>query len=230
MIFRGVPYTLGINGERIYEVMQNNEAWDNLRCGIPTASEFDRILRQPKKGGGYTAQSLEKIERYAALKCAELVLGGKADKAIYARAMEVGSEREVYATMMYERQFGVQTRRVGFVTDPNHWYGVSPDRDVIGQKKAVEIKAPDPDTHIMYAYKPELLKEEYYFQTQGHLFVRKAIEVVDNYSYHPRIKAVNVPITRDETYQIKLAEDMEYFRGVMDKIAADLIKKGYLKV
>lgn len=209
------------------EIDQRSEVWDQLRAGIPTASEFDRVLREYGKKGDQTAQNIAKIEKYAYRKVAELFLKRPVKKELFTRSMEWGQIQEESAVGLYELTYGLKTEKIGFVTTDNGWYGASPDRFVEGNGMC-EMKAPDEDTHISYMIDPQKLADAYEHQTQGQLFVCDERNWNDLYSYHPEMPPVVIRVTRDKEYQERLAADLENFRAVQNSMIENLVQKGYM--
>lgn len=213
----------------LHQIDQRSELWDRLRAGIPTASEFDRVLREYNKKGEQTAANIGKIEKYAHRKVAELFLKRPVKKELYTRSIEWGQIQEENAVMLYELTYNLKTETVGFVTTDDGHFGASPDRFVDGNGM-MECKAPDEDTHISYLINPDKLAKAYEHQTQGQLFVCDERDWVDLYSYHPEMPPVVIRIERDPEYQARLAEDLENFRTVMNGMIERLVEQGHMKL
>lgn len=212
------------------EIDQRSTEWEMLRAGIPTASEFDRVLREyGKKDGVETARSKEKIRKYAVQKVAEIFLKRPVTKGIYTRSMELGTIEEESAIRLYEMTYRLKTEKVGFITDDWGRYGCSPDR-LVGTDGMLEVKRPDEDTHMGYLCDPQLLVDEYWHQSQGQLFICTDREWVDMYSFNPEMPPVVYRVTRDEKYQARLKDDLEAFRDVMNGMVEKLTEQGHFKV
>lgn len=126
---------------RIHDVKQNTPEWDMLRAGIPTSSCFDKIVTATGK--------LSKSSRaYKAHLLAERVLRCpiSGPKSFW---MDRGTEFEAQAVAFYEFHAGVDTERVGFITNDAGTIGASPDR-WSGKNRMVEIKVPAAFTHMGY--------------------------------------------------------------------------------
>lgn len=221
MIFRGVPYTIE-NGVRVYDCLQKSEAWDNLRAGIATTSDFDEILTP------VTGELSKQCEGYAVKKVTELFLQRPVKKDLYTRAMKYGTVTEDSARQLYEMTYKVKTRQVGFMTDLNHQWGASPD-SLIGDDEDLEIKCCDEDTHMKYLLFPERFKKAYNYQAQGRMFIhgRKAVNL---WAYNPEMPPVRIRCERDEEYIAKLAKALDGFRSVMNGMIENLVKQGYMKL
>jgi hypothetical protein len=209
---------------------QKSEQWQILRAGIPTASEFDRILRvYNKKTGEQTAENLNKIKTYATRKVAEIYLKRPIQKELFTRSMEFGSIQEETAVRLYEMTYKLKTETVGFITDDNGHYGCSPDR-LVGDDGLLEVKAPDEDTHMGYLLDPQSLVDRYWHQSQGQLHVCTDREWVDMYSFNPEMPPVVSRVYRDTAYQQKLSDDLAAFRNIMGGMILNLQEKGYIKL
>lgn len=208
---------------KVFEnVEQRSELWNNLRAGIPTASEFDKILTE---GGKLSKQA----EAYAVKKVTEIYLKRPIMKELYTRSINRGQIEEETAIWLYEKTTGHTVKKVGFITDDNGHYGYSPD-GLIGQCGAIEVKSPDEDTHMAYLLEPEKLVKAYRHQNQGALFVGDELEWIDMWSWHADLPPVRVTVVRDEKYQEQLKDALEGFRALMNGMIETLIEKGHLKL
>jgi len=124
-----------------HDVAQYSEAYDRLKLGIPTSSNFHKIITPQGK--------LSKQWReYACVLIAERLLQQRIE--FYnSPAMERGLIVESEAADWYEFDRDVITQRVGFITDDDHSMGCSPDR-LVGEDGLLEIKAPLPHTQVEY--------------------------------------------------------------------------------
>jgi hypothetical protein len=115
-----------------HDVPQNSEAWQALRCGKVTASQFGTIMANEGKSFGNPAK------RYALQVALEILNGRKADHSFSNDHMERGHEQEPIARMMYEDERFCEVRNGGFFD----WitYGDSPD-GLVGDDGIVEIKS-----------------------------------------------------------------------------------------
>ena len=148
---------------REINVVQGTTEWRAARLGIPTASQFKRIL-QPKK-----MQLSASANDYIYELVAEWVIGQPCD-GFHGAFMERGTDMEDEAVRFYELETGLDTREVGFVVRDDGMVGCSPDR-LIGNKGGLEIKVPSAQNHIKYLLDPDLLYEEYKLQVQGGLLI-----------------------------------------------------------
>lgn len=116
----------------IHDVEQNSDAWYALRRGIPTCSEFGRIV---------TPSTLKPAKtKYAAELAAEVIAGADADTWTGNMLTEHGHENEQRALDWYSAITGLEHRRVGFITNDAHTVGGSPDA-LVGEHGGAEVKS-----------------------------------------------------------------------------------------
>jgi hypothetical protein len=142
---------------------QGSTEWFLARCGLPTASEFHNLITPEGK-----ARTGEMPRTYLLKKVAERVMGYPA-QSFGGGEMEQGSLLESEAVPFYEFTFGEQIQRVGFCTTDDGRIGCSPD-GLLGTDGGIEIKCPQPHTHVGYLI-AGVVPKEYVAQVQGSLFV-----------------------------------------------------------
>jgi hypothetical protein len=197
------------------DVEQGTSAWAAARLGIPTASQFDKIIT-PK-----TAKFSTQAEGYAHQLIAEQVLGMPLDNATSGLMLR-GSILEKTAVDFYELQKDCDTEAVGFILRDDRRVGCSPDR-LVGEKGLLEIKAPAPHTHIGY-----LLDDQgigYKAQVQGQLWICER-EWVDTLSYHPDMPPALVRQHRDDAFIRQLSMCVDQFLEMMLEMKQKLQKVG----
>jgi putative phage-type endonuclease len=117
---------------------QGTAAWHQDRLGRVTASRIDDVMMKPATAGyqNYLAQ----------LVCERLT--GQPTEGFTSAAMQHGTETEPQARAFYEMETGHDVVQVGFVHHPKlAMSGASPD-GLVGATGLVEIKCPQPATHI----------------------------------------------------------------------------------
>ncbi len=188
--------------------------WFKLRLGIPTASEFHKVITP---GGKLSKQS----PGYAYSLLAELMLGRPLDSP-ETTWMTRGTELEDQAIMAYEVVTGIETSLGGFITNDAGTAGCSPDR-LVGDDGILEMKVPAPQTHVGYLLTRDF-GDEKKVQVQGQLWVseRKWVDLV---SYHPELPPVILRVERDEEYIALLADALDSFVAVVADLKAKLIEK-----
>lgn len=186
---------------------QGTPAWFHVRLGIPTASNFERIVTP-------TGKPSAQARKYAAYLAAEALLGRSLDADIAQEWMQRGRDLEPDAVRMYQFEQDVDTRPVGFITTDDGLIGASPDRLIVGANAGLEIKCPAPQTHV--GYMVDGFGPDYRVQVQGQMMVGE-FEYVDRYSYHPELPPVRQRTYRDEDF-IRLLRDA--LAGFLDMRAA----------
>lgn len=208
---------------RIVPVIQGSEQWEQLRKGVPTASNFDKIIT-PARG-----QLSTSWPGYAA----ELIANelGVLIPPMPSFWMERGIELEPYAVKAYEQVTGVETQVAGFVWPDDHErYGCSPDR-LVGIDGLLEAKCPKPETLIEY-HLNGTLPANYRPQVQGQLLITGRLWC-DFFAYHPDLKPFLLRVERDEKYIsalsealdefcVKLAEMRERLKGINEAVDVQL--------
>ncbi len=189
---------------KIIDCEQGSVEWFRARLGIPTASQFDKIVT-PKTG-----QLSKSSTVYAYKLICEKLLNAPTETVDGQMWMERGKEMEPVAVKQYEWLNDVETVRVGFITTDDGLVGASPDRLIKGKPIGLEIKCPAPHTHLSYLLAG--LGDAYRPQVQGQLHVAE-LERVDLYSYHDRMPACTVATPRDEAYIRLLASALAAFNA-----------------
>lgn len=190
-----------------HDCKQGSSEWLALRCGIPTASEFDNLVTpewKPRIG--------QTPETYLLKKVAEKVMGYQANQ-FTSFAMDNGSLLESEAIPMYEGVFGVTVDRVGFCTTDDGRIGCSPD-GLIGEDGGLEVKCPEPHTHLGYLLNGGVPKQ-YMAQVQGCMFVtgRPHWTFISYSRYFPPLI---VQVARNEIAQNSLDAALVRFLTEMD--------------
>lgn len=203
---------------KIYNVRQNSEAWHELRLGIPTSSEFKRIVTP---AGKLSKQSQPYMHRLLA----EWWFGAQLEdpETQYQSGwMQRGHELEDQAVRAYELLSESETARIGFVTTDDGMIGCSPDRGV-GEEGILEIKCPSPQVHIGYMLSGAC-EEEYRPQLQGQLLVTGRAWV-DICSYCPPFPTVIIRVRPLPEFQGNLGPALMSFVEVMLAARTLLTKK-----
>jgi hypothetical protein len=176
-----------------------------LRLGIPTASEFPKIVTP-------TGKLSEQARKYAHLLVAEQLLGRPLISLDELEWVARGKELEPEAARLYEFDRDVDTEPVGFLTTDDGRIGASPDR-LVGKPGVLEIKAPAPQTHVGYVL--DGFAEKYKPQVQGQLLVSDR-EWCDWMSYHPELPPIIDRVHRDEVFIGRLRDALNVFCDMLD--------------
>lgn len=191
---------------KIIDVEQNSPEWFAVRCGVPSASNFDKLITT--KG-----EPSKQAQKYLYALAAEKLSGIK-EEGFQSKAMLKGIETEAEAVAYYELTRGVDVQPVGFVLHESERYGASPDR-LVGSEGLLELKCPLPSSHVSYLLENNLY-QDYMQQVQGQLLVtgRKWCDLM---SYSRGLKPLIVRVERDEAFLSKLQSIIETFCNELEK-------------
>ena len=167
----------------IHTMKQRTPEWYALRSGMPTGSEFSKLVT----GTGLPSDSLPDYamdlatQKLAGEDYAEGQFGGN-------KHTERGNELEDFAIAAYEFDYDCTVEKVGFVTDDLLQWGVSPD-GFVGAKGMAEVKCLTRKEHglvLKYYREHKKAKPQYKPQTQGQMMVCER-DWVDLIFYHPKL-------------------------------------------
>ncbi len=210
---------------KYFDLTQGSPEWFAARAGIPTSSCFDNIIT-PK-----TMELSKSFGSYANHLIAELLLGKPLEDFRGTFSMERGGALEDEAARLYQMITGDQVERGGFCTDDAFTMGASPDRRILRPdgtvKKCLEIKVPNPETHVANMVANEI-DRKYYPQVQGQMLVTGA-EAVDWISYHPEMAPVIITTPRDDAFIAKLEAALDAFHVELRKKLQRLVDLGYVE-
>jgi hypothetical protein len=196
---------------QIVECLQRTPEWWLARKGVPTASAFDRIVT-PKKFERSTSRT-----GYACQLVAERFDKFYSQSPEYQSvAMAEGIRLEPEARAYYEFHRNVDVQEIGFAMTDDGRFGCSPDA-MVGTEGALELKAPQPATHVRYLHAGGL-PDEYRPQCEGHLIVTGR-PWVDFLSYCPGLPPLLVRLEPNEKTEI-LRKELEEFWGLYQEILA----------
>ena len=189
---------------------QRSVEWYKVRSGVPTASEFDKIITTK---GAISTQRKKYLYQLAGER-----LGGVVDETYQSFAMQQGVLKEGEARNLYNIASGDEVKQVGFCLSDDGKYGCSPD-GLVGEDGAYEVKCPLIHTHIGYLIENDV-PTDYYTQVQGQLLVTGR-KWTDFMSYFPGLKPLIVREEPDEVFQKLLKKALEEFTNELD----DLVKR-----
>lgn len=206
----------------IHNIVQGSQAWLHCRMGIPTASEFDRIVT---KGGNPCKP--ETSAKYLNEILGELIMG-RPSESVMTALMQRGKQTEAEARDYYSLCTGRDDiTEVGFCTRDDGLVGASPDA-LVGKDRGLEIKVPGFSAHCQYLFSKDAVGGEYKPQVQGCIYVCER-DGWDTISYYPGMPDAFRPAHRDEKFVKALEEEIEKF---LIRLAAgvEMIKeRGWLK-
>lgn len=199
------------------DLEQGSAEWIAARIGIPTASQFHRLIT-PR-----TMKLSEASHGYLCELLAEQILKVSLDSEVTA-FMDRGKDMESEAVAYYELQRGMDTQKVGFCLLDSGRAGCSPDR-LVGEDGGLEIKCPSAPVHVAHILG---MGDKFRCQVQGALWVtgRKWWDLL---SYHPQMPPALVRFERDEEFISKLVIAVDGFLERLDEARNKLIALGYLE-
>lgn len=196
------------------ELQQQTPEWFAARCGVPSASNFDKIVTT--KG-----EPSKQAQKYLWQLAGERVTG-KQEESFTSGHMQRGIELEAEARQFYELVSDVVVQTVGICyPNENKKYSCSPD-GLVGEDGGLEIKCPSMAVHVGYLIEG-VLPTEYFQQVQGNLLVtgRKWWDFV---SYYPGLKPLMLRVYRDEEFIKKLDLALENFCEELDAVTKRIIQ------
>jgi putative phage-type endonuclease len=194
---------------KIFECEQNSPEWYAARCGIPTASSFDKIITT--KG-----EPSKQKQKYLYQLAGERITRSP-EESYQNAAMQRGKELENEARLLYGIISGVEALPVGFCLAEG--YGASPDGLVAGTG-LLELKCPLLATHVGYLL-DNALPTDYFQQVQGQLLVTGRVWC-DFMSYYPGIKPLLIRVQRDEKFIRALKIELEVFVSELETLTERL--------
>lgn len=189
---------------KIFEFQQKSVAWHEARRGIPTSSQFHRILSAVAMKPS-TSQMPYIDELLAETYNGHYYL----NDSFVSKDMQNGIDCEPAARLWYAFDRSVDVREVGFCLSDCGRYGCSPD-GLVGDEGMIEIKCPKLETHIRYLREGGL-PNDYKCQVHGSLIVT-GLKWCDFISYSPSDELDNlvVRVTPDD-FTSALKEELEKF-------------------
>lgn len=203
----------------IHDVEQGSPEWYAARLGIPTASEFSKIITplgaESKSADGYADELI-----------AEIIAGEDVDGFDGTKWTERGKALEQEAADWYEFRYDVDVAKSGFITDDARTMGCSLDRTV-GDDGVVEIKCLAGKTMVKLLLKGDV-EREHYPQIQGQLLI-SGRKWCDQVLFHPKMPKIVTRIERDEPYIFSMKKYLATFRDIMAMKRKTLIKLGHME-
>lgn len=209
-------------------VIQGSGPWYQLRKGVPTCSDFDRILT-PKT---LKPSSSQEAYIYELIGDALRLTPPMAAERYASHAMVSGTEAEPEARAWYEMDVGKKVQQIGFWMTDNGRYGGSPDGLIVGtqadaayighcgqtgelldvsklsERGGLELKNPLPKTHVRYLLEGGL-PMDYRCQVHGHLAI-SGFDYWDFLSYCPGFPALRVRVEPD-AFTLQLKGELDRF-------------------
>jgi len=149
-----------------YNMEQGTPEWFAARCGIPTASEFSKLITS-------TGEPSKSMMGYAYSKACEKFAGERVDAFAGNAWTAAGTEDEALAREQYAFTRGGNVSEIGFVTTDNGDCGCSPD-SLVDDDGLLELKRLKGSLLIeahLYFKKHNRLPPKYVQQTQGQMMI-----------------------------------------------------------
>ena len=190
----------------IHPAEQGSAAWTKARLGIPTASQFSRIItpggKLSKSRDGYLAELL-----------AEWALGEPVSEFLGNDWTERGHILEGEARAAYGLLRDADVTEVGLCyRDDSRLVAASPDGmiyDGACPECSLELKVPKASTHLMWLAR-DVVPRDHALQVQGQMWVT-GLDRADFMSYHPGLPPFLVRIDPDVTLHAAMDEHMPTF-------------------
>lgn len=149
-----------------HNIEQGTDEWHRLRAGLPTASEFSKLVTS--KG-----EPSSQADKYAYKLAAEKYHGAPVDAWSGNKWTENGHETEPLAREFYSLSRMSDVTEIGFVTDDDVTMGCSPD-GLVGDDGMLEIKCLKAENFVetaLFWRKNERCPSTYVAQTQGQMMI-----------------------------------------------------------
>lgn len=194
------------------QIEQGSDEWFRVRMGIPTASEFFKVMAKVGPKGGTTHKEYVQRSQYMRTIAAEIITGEPSESEWQGnRHTERGKEREDEARALYALDHDVEPLRVGFIRNGN--CGCSPD-SLVGDVGGLEIKDILPARQIE-RLQDGTLPSEHRWQVIGSLLVSER-EWWDFMSHSRGLPPFYVRVYRD-----KVKDELVQLREGIDRFVAE---------
>lgn len=189
------------------EFNQLSPEWLAVHIGKPTASEFKQFMTTK-----YKAREGDMFTSFVAKKVAQAWLG-RSLGSFSTFSTEQGQLREDEARPYAMLELNEEIDQVGFITGADGRCGCSPD-GLIGEDSGVEIKCPEPQTHVRYLMEG-VVPDDYLPQVNGSIYVSGRKRWVFM-SYCVGFPALMLTVKRDEKIMAAIGEALTKFYSSFD--------------
>jgi len=200
---------------KIFECDQRSPEWDEVRLGIPTSSNFDKIITP-------TGRPSASATKYAYVLAAERI-SGHSESSYQSREMKEGNRREEESRLVYAMIKEAEVRQVGFCLSDCGRYGCSPD-GLVGEDGLIELKNRTGKVAIEHLLENKL-PPSVIPQVQGQLFVTGR-QWCDYVSYYTGLPTLIIRVERDEEYLAVLGGLLESFFCKLEEICTTIRLRG----
>lgn len=188
---------------KVIQCVQGSDQWWEAKRGIPSASNFDRIITAVtgKPSAGMKGYIAELIADTASMTPSYFTNRG------VSRPMQNGHDMEPEARRYYALERNVDVQQVGFCISDCGRFGCSPD-GLVGEDGGLELKCPSLHIHAGYLI-DGTLPNEYKAQVHGALVVTGRAWW-DFLSYGPGLDPLLIRVKPNE-FTDKLRAALEVF-------------------
>lgn len=192
---------------------QGSEQWFKAHMGLPTASEFFKVMAKAGPKGGTTHKEYIQRTQYMRMLAGEIITGEPRESEWFGnRHTERGKNREDEARALYGLENDCEPQRVGFVKNGN--CGCSPDSfvDSVGGLEIKDCLAHRQIERLVHGGLPP----EYRWQVIGSLLVCEDREWWD-FASHCR----GLPLFVVRTYRDKAKDALAELRAGIDRFCEE---------
>lgn len=196
---------------QIIDCEQGTEEWHRVRAGLPTASNFSKVMAKAGPKGGTSHKEYVMRAKYMRQLAGEIITGTPEDSWAGNSHTERGKEREDEARSKYAFIHDVDPVRVGFVRNGN--CGCSPD-SFVGDG-GLEIKDAIASVQIE-RLQSGVLPSEYKWQVIGSLLV------CDDKAYWDFVSHCRgLPLFEVRVYRDAVQAELKELREGIDRFVAE---------
>lgn len=198
------------------QMVQGSSAWHQVRCGLLTASEFDRILTPTLKIAD-NPKSRAHLWEIAAQRISSYV-----EPQYISDSMLRGHEDEIIAAELYGKTIA-PVQECGFVTNDRWGFtlGCSPDR-LVGDDGMIEVKSRCQKYQVQTLcehLEEGTIPEEYALQIQGELLVTGR-QWCDFISYCGGLPMITIRVLPDPDMQAAIVNAAAKFEARINEAVA----------
>lgn len=202
---------------KTHKIEQGTDEWHKLRVGIPTASQFSKLVTS-------TGEPSKSAEKYAYQLAAEKYHGSPVDAWAGNKWTENGNETEPDAREFYSLSHLVDVVQTGFITDDLVTMGCSPD-GLVGDDGLLEIKCLKAENFVetaLYWRKHGKCPTTYVAQTQGQMLICER-QWCDLLFYHRDLPPFVIRQYADPEFHAALKREAEKINKRVDEIYQVLV-------
>lgn len=187
-----------------WDIEQGTPEWHKARIGIPTASNFSRIVDSEGKPSKQRTKYLYEL--------ASEIIKGEKTPTFQNWQMREGIKNEPQGRALYEFINDVEVKTIGLVyKDERRDRSCSPD-GLVGDDGGLELKWAEAHVQVDRLFNGWSWKSDHHRQVQGSMYItdRKWWSIM---SYHDGLKPIIIRVDRDDKFCAALEREMERFLG-----------------